>query len=599
MFYQQFLSFIAITGLLAEIPYSLDPLLSHKTSSQGFHINHFWDAMEWGRDPTLPEFYTDAHVLQVQEQFDQFCNRLNQPSETPSIPHKIHVIWLGSEISEKTSLCFHSWEKHHPNWEFKVWTDRDLADFTWSSEHSKVCFEQADTWAEKADVWRLEILYRYGGIYSDADVVCLNSFEDLTKQDVGFFSCFELNYIGKHYGEPFFIGSAVMGARKNSLVMKYCVDHLRSKAEAPEEGIIKRTGPGLVSHACKAALDGGFENLLILPCSYIYPFPWKKRATSSTGVLDFISPDSLAIHLWDGSWCQPRKKKNPNKPAELVDDQMTKHRLSTAEVSVAVQLIETPSELHSLPKATTGTIPVYFPQEIPFVLKSLGEQPAKRRFFANCFARQLIDQCAYTHLVIPRSMYYKEFTIEERLPNPQATLRSQASLYLTHLSAFAQTAKELTDFLLKAHFDDITTTSHPYVDGHQLPLGRPDNIPFFIQEGKGKLGLIDLGGFKIRKLPPSQEEIRKCVETAIAIFPHHLAEICNTAGVLQSDFEQRSISTQQMLNTICLGEDIQRKRVDSQEVWEKNLADLLNIGEILYYNFYTSRFGQPMVIIHK
>ncbi len=182
----------------------------------------------------------------------------------------------------------------------------------WSSEKVKQAFIKGSTWAEKADILRLEVLYKFGGVYSDADVVCTNSFQDLIVQDIGFFSAFELNYIGKHYGEPFFIGSAVMGSAKGSHVVKYCLDHLQTEEEAPTVGIIKRTGPGLISRACQDVLANQKENILILPCGYLYPLPWKLRAVTSETVAGFVSSETLAIHLWDGSWCPPKKKKPKN-----------------------------------------------------------------------------------------------------------------------------------------------------------------------------------------------------------------------------------------------------------------------------------------------
>jgi hypothetical protein len=92
-------------------------------------------------------------------------------------------------------------------------------------------------------------------------------------------------------------------------VIKYCIENLKSKKEAPEVGIIKRTGPGLISLACQSVLRSGQELVLILPSSYIYPLPWKQRATNEEEVLNYVSPDSLAIHLWDGSWCTHKKNK--------------------------------------------------------------------------------------------------------------------------------------------------------------------------------------------------------------------------------------------------------------------------------------------------
>lgn len=312
-----FLCTLISFNLNAEIPYSLDTLLNFKQEKTGFLPASYWDGMKWQREETEDAFVEDKDVIAVVQNYARFCENFKTlppqdygiaPTES-SIPPIIHLIWLGSSIPEKTNSAFNSWEKHHPGWEIKIWTDKELVDFPWSTEHVRQAFVEGDTWAEKADVLRLELLYKFGGIYSDADVVCLNSFHDLIVQDIGFFSCFELNYIGKHYGQPFFVGSAVMGAAKGSHVVRRCLEDLQTAKEAPTVGIIKRTGPGLISRSCQAVLASGEENILILPCSSFYALPWKKKEVDSESVLEYVSPESLAIHLWDGSWCTHKKKK--------------------------------------------------------------------------------------------------------------------------------------------------------------------------------------------------------------------------------------------------------------------------------------------------
>lgn len=313
LFTSLFISF----ALNAEINYSLESLLNYHQSIQGFSYSSFFNSMKWQREDTSNEFMHDKDVKAVEHNFIRFCENFKklpkQSYQTPpteySIPPIIHGIWLGSPAPTWVTSAFNSWKKYHPGWEIKIWTADDLTDFNWSNKRIQLAFEQAETWAEKADILRLEILYKFGGIYSDADVICLNSFHDLIVQDVGFLSSFELNYNSKHYGEAFFIGTAVMGAAKNSAVVKYCLDHLRSSQDAPTEGIIKRTGPGLISRACRAVLSNKEENILILPCSYLYPLPWKKKIVNSESVVEYVSPESLAIHLWDGSWCPPKKEK--------------------------------------------------------------------------------------------------------------------------------------------------------------------------------------------------------------------------------------------------------------------------------------------------
>ncbi len=273
----------------------------------GFSQTPFWKSMDWKRDTSEVAFQKEESIKKAEKNFIEFCKKVedsplrnyNIPPSSSSIPPILHFIWLGSSLPPKADAAIASWKEHHPGWEIKIWTDEEVRDFSWTNNHSKIVFEQAESWAEKADVLRLDILYQFGGVYSDIDVLCLRSFHDLIVQKITFFSCFELNYTSRHFGEAFYIGTAIMGASKGSFLMKHCLDRCRSQLEAPGVGILDRTGPGLISRVCQIALDDPKEGILILPCSYLYPFPWKNRNENSR---EFISPESLAIHLWNNSW---------------------------------------------------------------------------------------------------------------------------------------------------------------------------------------------------------------------------------------------------------------------------------------------------------
>jgi len=273
----------------------------------GFSPTPFWNSMDWKREVSEESFHREESIQKAESNFVGFCKKIEDSSpmnyDIPplnySIPPILHFIWLGSSLPNKAAVAIESWKAHHPGWEIRIWTDEEVASFLWTDSHAKLVFEQAESWAEKADVLRLDILYQFGGIYSDVDVLCLRSFHDLIVQGVTFFSSFELNYTSRHYGKAFYVGTAVMGASKGSSLMKSCLKLCQTQLEAPGIGILKRTGPCLISRVCEIALREEEENILILPCSYLYPFPWENRNEKSQ---EFIAPESLAIHLWNNSW---------------------------------------------------------------------------------------------------------------------------------------------------------------------------------------------------------------------------------------------------------------------------------------------------------
>ena len=63
--------------------------------------------------------------------------------------------------------------------------------------------------------------------------------------------------------------------------------------------------------------------------------------------------------------------------------------------------IDAPQKLVDLPRASTGKAPVYFPKDLPVVLKYCGSPENKRRFEQMEQAREICDIHHYTHLVVP------------------------------------------------------------------------------------------------------------------------------------------------------------------------------------------------------
>lgn len=273
-------------------------LLNYQSAQEGWVDVNFRESLSKNWVPTEENFFQDPAVILSELRFNQFVK--NDKKQTPKIPPLIHLIWMGSPPPLSVNLAKASWEKHHPAWQVKLWTDEEISKIQWSSQRSENLFKTAKNWAEKSDILRFEILYQFGGIYSDTDVVCLKSFEDLIAKNISFFAGFESNKI-KRLGRPL-IGSAIFGAEKNHPILMRCMDFTYSIEEAPTIHQHIRSGPGPITKASYEALEAGDLTVLLLPCSYLYPLPWEKRLASLNEIRENIQPESFAIHLWEGSW---------------------------------------------------------------------------------------------------------------------------------------------------------------------------------------------------------------------------------------------------------------------------------------------------------
>ena len=91
------------------------------------------------------------------------------------IPRIFHEIWVGPEpLPDEYAAYGQTWVEHHPGWELKLWTEDNLPE-----ELRPEVYERLRAPAERANILRLELLDRQGGVYVDTDFEALRSIEPL------------------------------------------------------------------------------------------------------------------------------------------------------------------------------------------------------------------------------------------------------------------------------------------------------------------------------------------------------------------------------------------------------------------------------------
>ena len=93
------------------------------------------------------------------------------------IPKVIHYCWFSGEKKPKrVNECIQTWNNVLTDYEIKEWTlkdfDSNIIPFVSKAIHYK-------KWAFAADYFRLWVLYNYGGIYLDCDVIVNRSFDEV------------------------------------------------------------------------------------------------------------------------------------------------------------------------------------------------------------------------------------------------------------------------------------------------------------------------------------------------------------------------------------------------------------------------------------
>ena len=96
-----------------------------------------------------------------------------------AIPKIIHFMWFGgAELPEKVLKCMESWKRYCPDYEIKRW-DESNYDYH-QYQYAEEAYAQKK-WAFVSDVARLDVVYKYGGIYLDTDVELIKPLDSLLK----------------------------------------------------------------------------------------------------------------------------------------------------------------------------------------------------------------------------------------------------------------------------------------------------------------------------------------------------------------------------------------------------------------------------------
>ena len=227
-----------------------------------------------------------------------FEKRLKQASPGPNllIPKKIHQIWLGGPLPEKFEAFCETWKTHHPDWEYKLWTDEDLPDFHFVTGNK---INQSQNWAQKSDILRLEILNRYGGLYVDVDFMCFKPHDVL------------------HYQSDFYAGlenrviaNALIAAAPNHPIIRTFLQIIEmTKKLHPHIDIVQQqTGPDMFTRIVNLQFPK-CKHSVIYPCSYFFPIHccgafrntfWGKNMDMQL-INKHIKKSTYAAHLWAGT----------------------------------------------------------------------------------------------------------------------------------------------------------------------------------------------------------------------------------------------------------------------------------------------------------
>lgn len=199
------------------------------------------------------------------------------------IPKIIHQIWVGSKTMTSDHVSWRrSWEHHNPQWFMMLWTDNEIERF--KPKFSNV-LSKCKNKAEMADILRIEILYRIGGLYVDVDFECLKPIDTLINNQ-------KFLYIRQAHNR---IGNAIMASVPGEEYITKLHDNIinRYNSHGDVDNSAHKFGPGYLTSL--------LPRRITIDKKVAYPYSWKEKHQQCENIRKSY-PQAYAVHHWNQDW---------------------------------------------------------------------------------------------------------------------------------------------------------------------------------------------------------------------------------------------------------------------------------------------------------
>lgn len=247
---------------------------------------------------TIPSYvlgglYLDDNLLLD----DAFFEGKMKEKSVERIPRIINTFWFSNDpIPEKYQDCMKSWKKFCPDYEIRIWSLND-----YNSEGCRF-FDEAisvKNWSIASDYSRIDVIYRYGGIYMDMDVEVIKPLDDLIRNEayLGFESMQHVD-CGSGFGAE--QGNRIFGEIRNEYLDKPFI--LEDKTYN-----IKEICPVVYTEALKKqglVSNGKYQKVDNIT---VYPFECLSAKSFETGII-YKTNNTYTIHHHGGTWLSNENK---------------------------------------------------------------------------------------------------------------------------------------------------------------------------------------------------------------------------------------------------------------------------------------------------
>jgi mannosyltransferase OCH1-like enzyme len=200
-----------------------------------------------------------------------------------TIPKIMHRVLIGNETKLSQS-CWESVKKNTQGWLHQTHSSEDPLDYPMTGHLLNQCKDPA----LKSDLIRLEVLYKFGGIYVDTDIELFRPLDSLLNLQA--FAAWE----SKKY-----LCNAVMGSPKGHPAILDAIELTKKTFEDKTaatiiNGVVVR-GPLVITKSWKKRKD-----VDLLEQKTFYPYSYDENPIPRDELVQ--DPDIFGVHYWNKSW---------------------------------------------------------------------------------------------------------------------------------------------------------------------------------------------------------------------------------------------------------------------------------------------------------
>ena len=217
-------------------------------------------------------------------------------SASPLIPKRIHYMWLGGKpLPVSLQNCVDSWKKYCPDYEIIRWDESNYD--VRKHPYMKQAYQRG-AYGFVPDYARLDILYRYGGIYMDTDVELIRPLDELLYQEA---------FCGVEKWQVLNFGGC-SGAVPGHDAVRKILDDREDIRFIDETGTENRNTCGF--YDTRAILKYGYKingrnqniaGMNIYTYDYFHPYDYMSGQTE-------ITANTFSIHHFNGGWLDETMK---------------------------------------------------------------------------------------------------------------------------------------------------------------------------------------------------------------------------------------------------------------------------------------------------